>query len=108
MAQPSQGFNPTQAEMTQPFLIDLLRMYPPQHDYQDDNASNVSLSFQTSHTHGNIECGPNHEPLFLPIPPSQESVYPQLLTMRNHKHLNNTTLTLASSTLQHFHKLQCT
>ena len=34
----------------------------------------MSLTFQTHHPHGNIEWGPNHEPLFLPIPPDQESV----------------------------------
>ena len=74
MAQPSQGFNPTQVEMTQPFLMDLLSMYPPQHDHLDDNVSNATLSFQTSHTHGKIEWGPNQEPLFLPIILGQESV----------------------------------
>ena len=50
MAQPSQGFNPTQAEITQPLLIDPLSMYPPQHDHQEDNSSNMSLTFQAPHT----------------------------------------------------------
>ena len=74
MAQPLQGFNPTQVDMTQPLLMDPLSMCPPQNDHQDNNVSNVSLSFQTSHTHGKIKWGPNHEPLLLPIPPYQESV----------------------------------
>ena len=34
----------------------------------------MSLTFQAHHTHGKIESSPNHEPLFLPIQPSQESV----------------------------------
>jgi hypothetical protein len=56
MAQPSQGFNPSQSQMTQPLLMD---PYTPQHDHHDDNTSNVTFSFQTSPTHGNIEWGPN-------------------------------------------------
>lgn len=74
MSQPSQGFNPTQSEMSQPLLMDPLSMYPSQHDHQDDNMSNVTFSFQTSPTHGKVEWGPNQEPLFLPILPSHESV----------------------------------
>ena len=74
MAQPSQGFNPTQSKMTQPLLMDLLSMYPSQHDHQDEKTSNMTLSFQISPTHGNIEWGPNQEPLILPVPLSQESV----------------------------------
>ena len=70
MAQAPQGFKPTQVEMTQPLLTDSLSMYPPQHDRQDENSSNMSLTFQVPHTHGKVEWGPNHEPLFLPIPPS--------------------------------------
>ena len=104
MAQPPQGFNPTQVEMTQPFLTNPLSMYPLQHHCQDGNSSNMSLTFQAPHTHGKIGWGPNHEPLFLPIPPSQESV-PTTLMMSNLKHSNHTTLTLACPTLQHSHKL---
>lgn len=74
MAQPLQGFNPTQAKITQPLLIDPLSTYPPQHDRQEENSSNMSLTFQAPHTYGKIEWGPYHEPLFLPIPPGQESV----------------------------------
>ena len=60
MAQPLQGFNLTQAEMTQPLLTDPLSMYPPQHDHQDENSSNMSLNFQAPHTHGKIKWDPNH------------------------------------------------
>ena len=74
MAQSSQGFNPTQSKMTQPLLMDPLSMYPQQHDHQDRNTSNVTLSFETSPTHGKIGWGPNQEPLFLTIPLDHESV----------------------------------
>ena len=104
MAQPPQGFNTTQAEMTQPFLMDPLSMYPPQHDHQDENSSNMLLTFQAHHTHGRIEWGPNHEPLFLPIPPGQESV-PTTPDDEQSQHLNHITPTLAHSTLQHFNKV---
>ena len=49
-------------------------MYPLHHDRQEDNSSNMSLTFQAPQNYGRIEWCPNHEPLFLPIPPGQESV----------------------------------